>query len=127
MNGPPEKEAPPAVEAKGIGLAFGDYQALVDIDLSVPQGAFVSIIGPNGAGKTTLLHVLLGIQTPSQGTVSLFGGPPGALEGKHIGYVPQRKTLDRSFPATALELVVTGLRGRGHAPGLGGTRRGEPP
>ena len=101
----------PAVTVHDVSVAFSGHRALEDITLSVEPGAFVAVIGPNGGGKTTLLNVILGIAKPSQGSVKLFGETPVALPAQDIGYVPQRKTLDTSFPATVLELVVTGLRG----------------
>ena len=102
----------PTVEICDVSVRFGTCQALEDIQLETPAGAFVAIIGPNGAGKSTLLNVLLGLQTPQRGTVRIDGAPPRAFPSARLGYVPQLKTLDRSFPATALELVATGLYGR---------------
>lgn len=105
-----QRNGPPAVEVKGLTVRFGEHLALEGIDLSIPQGAFVAIIGPNGAGKSTLLKVLLGLVEPTRGEVRILGRPPKRLDPRRIGYVPQFKTLDRSFPALAEELVVSGLR-----------------
>ena len=77
-----------AVEIDGVSVRYGEFEALRDVSISVPEASYVAIIGPNGAGKTTLLAL-----------------PPEAL-----GYVPQLKTLDRTFPAQAIELVITGMR-----------------
>lgn len=98
-----------AVEAKGLSVRFGDFLALEAVDLEVPAGAFVAIIGPNGAGKSTLLKALLGL-VPFQGEVGLLGKPLKAVDPKALGYVPQIKAFDRTFPALSLELVATGLR-----------------
>jgi zinc transport system ATP-binding protein len=103
---------PPAVGVDQVSVRFGAFEALRDISFEAPEGAYVAVIGPNGAGKTTLLNVLLGLLRPEKGTVSLFGRPPESLDPHALGYIPQVKTLDRTFPAQALELVVTGLRGR---------------
>lgn len=99
------------IALRGVTVRFGAVTALEDVSFTVEAGAFVAVIGPNGAGKSTLLNVILGIQKPDSGEAELFGAPPGSLSGAEIGYIPQIKTLDRSFPAQALELVVTGLRG----------------
>lgn len=99
-----------AVRATEISVRFGEYQALDNVSLCLDEGAFLAIIGPNGAGKSTLLNVLLGIRAPDKGVVSLFDAPPTVFPGPLLGYVPQVKTIDRSFPARAVELVVTGLR-----------------
>jgi len=82
------------------------------ITFAVDPGAFVAVVGPNGAGKTTLLRVLLGLVVPTAGDVSLFGQSPGAADAGETGYVPQVKTLDRTFPARAVDLVLTASRGQ---------------
>lgn len=100
----------PSIEASGVTVRFGDVLALDDVSFDLPAGSFLSIIGPNGAGKTTLLAVVLGLVKPSSGYVNVQGEAPDAFPSESVGYVPQVKTLDRTFPARALELVATGLR-----------------
>jgi zinc transport system ATP-binding protein len=109
--GAPPRRALPAVHMHRVGVRFGDATVLEDVSLEVEPGCFLAIVGPNGAGKSTLVKVALGLLTPQQGHAALFGEVAGA-HPERIGYVPQLKTFDRTFPATALELVVTGLRGR---------------
>lgn len=99
-----------AVEIDNLRVRLGEYQALDGISLSVPTGAFVAIVGPNGAGKSTLLKSLLGLVLPQQGTLRVLGQSIASLDPKRLGYVPQVKSFDRSFPAVALELVISGLR-----------------
>jgi zinc transport system ATP-binding protein len=99
-----------AVQTSNLSLFLGEIEALSDITCCIQEGEFVAILGPNGAGKSTLLKVLLGLLRPDSGTVLVFEKPPEKVPPDWIGYVPQVKTLDRSFPAIALELVVTGLR-----------------
>jgi zinc transport system ATP-binding protein len=111
-GGTPREETLPALVLDGVGVRFGDLQALRDISLTVPAGAFTAIVGPNGSGKSTFIKVLLGLVPTSAGRVCVLGEPPGAVPPAWIGYVPQVKTLDRSFPARSLELVITGLRPR---------------
>jgi zinc transport system ATP-binding protein len=100
----------PAIEARGLSVRFGDYTALAPLDVAIDAGSYVAVIGPNGSGKSTLLNAFLGACKPSTGTVHLFGRDPQEVGAKDIGYLPQLKTLDRSFPAVALELVVSGIR-----------------
>ncbi|PZA06977.1 MULTISPECIES: metal ABC transporter ATP-binding protein [unclassified Meiothermus] len=100
----------PAVQVQDLRVRFGDFQALQDVSFAAPQGSFVAIVGPNGAGKSTLLRVLLGLVQPERGRFQLFGKPLAALPPGQVGYVPQVKGFDRSFPALALELVVSGIR-----------------
>ncbi len=101
-----------AIEASRVTLRFGDHVAIEDITFVLPQGEFLAVVGPNGAGKSTLLKILLGILEPTEGEVLVFGERPSDIPPDRIGYVPQIKTLDRSFPAVAVELVLTGLLGR---------------
>lgn len=100
----------PAIDVERVSVRFGDVDALRGVTFTVPEGAFVALIGPNGAGKTTLLNVVLGLQTVTRGSVRVFGKDPTALSAESLGYIPQVKTIDRSFPGHALELVVTGIR-----------------
>jgi len=93
-----------------VSVRFGDFTALKPFDLSIPAGSYVAVIGPNGSGKSTLLNALLGVQPVTSGSVRLFGHRPGEAPASAVGYLPQLKTLDRSFPAVALELVVSGIR-----------------
>ena len=62
-----------AIVTTGIGKSFGDVQALRDLDLDVPEGAFFVLLGPSGAGKTTTLRVIAGLEKPDYGTVHLTG------------------------------------------------------
>ncbi len=80
-----------------------------NISFQLDAEEFLAIIGPNGAGKSTLIKLALGILKPSRGKVTVFNDSVGK-NFKQIGYVPQLKTFDRSFPATTLELVISGLR-----------------
>jgi zinc transport system ATP-binding protein len=98
-----------ALEIKDLSVRFGEFWALEGVSLAVPEGAFVAIVGPNGAGKSTLLKAVLGL-VPFRGEVRVYGLPLAQADPMWFGYVPQIKAFDRSFPALALELVLTGLR-----------------
>ncbi len=95
---------------------------LRDVSFNVPQGAFVSIVGPSGSGKTTLLGLLAGLDTPSQGTVSLDGEEFGSLDedrraklrGEKVGFVFQSFQLIPTL--TALENVQVPLELSGAVP-----------
>ncbi|MDD4319011.1 MAG: metal ABC transporter ATP-binding protein [Candidatus Peribacteraceae bacterium] len=109
----------PAIEFKGVTYRYGaSPPALEDVTCAIPQGAFVGIVGPNGAGKSTFIRLILGLITPSKGSVSVTGAPPReARKMGHIGYVPQKiSQSDFRFPATVEEVVLSGrtaLRGIG--------------
>ncbi|MBD3288194.1 ATP-binding cassette domain-containing protein [candidate division KSB1 bacterium] len=100
------------VSVESVNVEIGDYLALCDLELKIPEGAFVAIVGPNGAGKSTFLKVLLGLIEPTSGHVRVFGKDPADVSPELVGYVPQAKTMDRSFPALSIELVYTGLTQR---------------
>jgi len=100
------------VQVNHLSVQFGDYQILSDIHLSIAENSFMAIVGPNGAGKSTFIKVLLGLVLPSGGEVSILGHPPREVPPEIVGYVPQMKTMDRSFPAVAIELVLTGITRR---------------
>jgi len=98
-----------AISLENITVQFGSFIPLKDINIQVEEGAFISIVGPNGGGKSTLIKVLLGLIKPEKGNARIFGKNPDEISSGLIGYVPQIKTLDRSFPALPIELVVSGI------------------
>jgi branched-chain amino acid transport system ATP-binding protein len=61
-----------ALETKGMSVSFGGVRALVDVDLTVPEGKLVGLIGPNGAGKTTFIDAISGF-VPCRGQIALGG------------------------------------------------------
>jgi ABC-type Mn2+/Zn2+ transport system ATPase subunit len=107
----PDEKLEKVLEVKELEVVLGGKRILHDVDFWIPKGEFLCLCGPNGAGKSTLLKTILGRIEPTKGSVRIHGKP--ASEAFHdVGYVPQRKTFDRGFPATALELVVANLRGK---------------
>jgi len=97
-----------AIETQRLTVRLGAFTALEDLTLQLNEGEFIALLGPNGAGKSTLLRVLLGLVRPTAGTARVLGKPPASVPASEIGYVPQVKTLDRSFPAVSCELVASG-------------------
>ncbi|MBI3735895.1 metal ABC transporter ATP-binding protein [Candidatus Sumerlaeota bacterium] len=98
------------IEANNFSVRFGANFALESLSFAVEEGSFVAVIGPNGAGKSTLLRSMLGLVSPASGEILVMGKSPSLDLPAGIGYVPQVKTLDRTFPALGIELVVAGLR-----------------
>ncbi len=91
---------------KGVALGYAGKQVLRDLDLAVQRGDFLGIVGPNGSGKTTILRAVLGLLRPTAGTLVLGTSPEGGR--LHLGYVPQRETLDERFPLSVLDVVMMG-------------------
>jgi zinc transport system ATP-binding protein len=105
----------PVIEARGLHFRAGASHILRGIDLTVEHGEVVALLGANGSGKSTLVRALVGINTPSEGTVRLLGAPLGtgrrgaAVDWSRIGYVPQRAGAGGGIPSTAQEVVASGL------------------
>lgn len=68
---------------------FGDLVAVDHVDFDLQAGEVVGLLGANGAGKTTVIRMILGLERPTSGTVSLLGGPPSRAARSRLGYVPQ--------------------------------------
>ncbi|HAG10446.1 MAG TPA: ABC transporter [Desulfotomaculum sp.] len=85
----------------------GETPAIAGVFLNVEDGDYLGIIGPNGGGKTTLLKAIIGLVSPASGKIEIYGKRPGKT-GRLIGYVPQITVLDKSFPITVHEVVLTG-------------------
>jgi zinc transport system ATP-binding protein len=100
------------VETRDLTVRLGAEIVLEDVTVTVPEAGVLVVIGPNGSGKTTFVRALLGLVRPERGDVRVFGLAPSAVAPERLGYVPQIKTFDRSFPGTGAELVVSGLRRR---------------
>ena len=89
-----------------VAVGYGRQPILQGVSLEVHGGSFVGMLGPNGAGKTTLLKTIAGILPPLAGKIS------GSKDELHVGYVPQRESLDPIFLFSSLEVVLMGLCGR---------------
>jgi zinc/manganese transport system ATP-binding protein len=98
----------PTLTAEGITVALSGRTILDDVSFSIARGEFTGLIGANGAGKTTLFRVILGLQTPTRGTVRIDGG---SHAGQQVGYVPQKFLLDADMPVRGRDLVGLGLDG----------------
>jgi spermidine/putrescine transport system ATP-binding protein len=97
----------------GVTKRFGDFVAVDDLDLTVPEGAFFALLGPSGCGKTTTLRMVAGLETPTDGSIRL-----GDLEVTDLK--PYRRPVNTVFQSYALfphltifENVAFGLRRTG--------------
>jgi zinc/manganese transport system ATP-binding protein len=98
------------IAAGNLSAGYEGRDVWSDASFSFGKGEFVAVLGPNGAGKTTLFRILLGLQKPTGGTVRIFGEEP-RRGNPHIGYIPQRHTIDTDTNIECLELVRLGLSG----------------
>lgn len=104
------KQTQPLIEAKDLGFAYADQPVLEHVTFTITSGEYVGIVGPNGGGKTTLLKLLVGLLTPTTGSLRIQGvAPTDTVAQSQIGYVPQRVSQDQvGFPATVKEVVESG-------------------
>lgn len=100
----------PIVDINQLQFSYNGKPVLEDVNLTIRKGDFTAVIGPNGGGKTTLLKLMLGILKPDRGTVQVDGKTPQKAS-PGIGYVPQNVHLNRSFPVTAVDVVLMGKLG----------------
>ena len=96
------------IRIENLSAGYDDKQVLHNINLSIQADDYLGIIGPNGGGKTTLMRLILGLKKPSAGTVHYY------KDGKEVkelsmGYLPQYNALDRQFPISVYEVVLSGL------------------
>ncbi len=95
-----------AIHIENLNVSYDNTQALKDINLDVQQGEFLGIMGPNGGGKSTFLKAILGLIPKDSGKVTFFGKEDTT---KDIGYVPQFSLVDKKFPISVVEVVMTAM------------------
>lgn len=105
----------PAIHIDDLSVNYGQTPALTGVCFDVSEGEYLGIIGPNGGGKSTLLKAILGLVPISSGNIEIYGEKPGNCRTS-IGYVPQFASLDKRFPITLGEVVLTGRLRKGLAP-----------
>ena len=97
----------PLISAKDLSIGFGELVLYQDLSFEINEGDYVFVIGENGTGKTTLMRTLLGLRKPLSGEVVTTG-----LKLSEIGYLPQQTVVQRDFPASVKEIVISGFVGR---------------
>lgn len=96
------------IQITNLDAAYDGKTVLSQVNLTVYERDFLGIIGPNGGGKTTLIKCILGLHKPEQGNIRFFE------DGKEIseinmGYLPQYNSIDRKFPISVYEVILSGL------------------
>lgn len=102
-------DIPFSIETHQLQRRFGDFQAVSDLNLQVPQGSFFGFLGPNGAGKSTTIKMLTGLLRPSGGEIRILGQDmaraPDSIK-RQIGVVPEKLHLfERLSAAEYLDFV----------------------
>lgn len=103
----------PIIEIKDLQFAYNRQPVLQDVNLAIEPGDFTAMIGPNGGGKTTLIKLMVGLLQPQSGSIRILGQSVDKAS-HHIGYVPQDTSINRSFPISALDVVLMGKLGPVH-------------
>ena len=97
--------------AKDLSFAYDGKTVLEGVNFSLSAGDYLCVVGENGSGKSTLIKGLLGLKAPDGGSI-VFGE---GLKAAEIGYLPQQTQLQRDFPASVREVVLSGcLNSLGH-------------
>lgn len=94
----------PLIKLKNINMSYEGTQVITNLSLSVNQGDYLHIVGENGSGKTTLLKGLLKLKKLDSGEI-VFGEE---LKKNEIGYLPQQTEIQKDFPASVKEVVLSG-------------------
>lgn len=91
------------IELKNLTLGYDNHIVLKCINVNIDEGDFICIVGPNGSGKSTLVKGILGLIRPISGKV-IYNG----LKQNFIGYMPQETLVDKNFPASVFEIILSG-------------------
>ncbi len=93
---------------KNLSVGYDGQAVVSDLNFVVNAGDYLCIVGENGSGKTTLMKTLLGLREPLSGQII----PGDGLKRNEIGYLPQQTIVQRDFPASVREIVMSGFQGR---------------
>ena len=96
------------LKCENLSFAYDGVTVVRDLNFTVEEGDYLCIIGENGAGKSTLIKGLLRLKKPSAGKVELGEG----LRATEIGYLPQQTQIQKDFPASVREVVLSGCLNR---------------
>ena len=90
---------------------YGDFTAVDQINLSIPQGSVYGFLGPNGAGKTTTIRMILDIIHPDEGEIQVLGRPSAMQVRDRIGYLPEEKGLYKKMKVWSIISYFATLKG----------------
>lgn len=96
------------ITASDVSLGYDNHAIVKELNFEVNSGNYLCIVGENGSGKSTLMKTLLGLRTPLSGQIHFGDG----LKANEIGYLPQQTVIQKDFPATVREIVLSGCQGR---------------
>ena len=94
------------LECKNLSLGYGSTIIQEKLNITIEKGDYVFILGENGSGKSTLVKTMLGFIKPFSGTIEYSSD----WNKKKLGYLPQTSEIQKTFPATVMEIVVSGCQ-----------------
>ena len=97
----------PQIICENAALGYENRPIVKDLNFTVNAGDYLSILGENGSGKSTLMKTILNLTPPLAGSIRMEG-----LKSTEIGYLPQQTQVQRDFPASVQEIVLSGFQGR---------------
>ncbi len=96
------------ITIQNLSLGYDSHAIVENLNFTVNTGDYLCIVGENGSGKTTLMKTLLHLQEPVSGQIRMGDG----LKKNEIGYLPQQTMVQKDFPASVSEIVLSGCQGR---------------
>ena len=97
----------PQIICENASLGYENRPIVKNLSFSVSAGDYLCIVGENGSGKSTLMKTILNLTPPLAGSIRMEG-----LSSTEIGYLPQQTQVQRDFPASVQEIVLSGFQGR---------------
>ena len=92
------------LEVKNLKATYNNHIAIENINFSINQGEYVCLVGENGSGKSTLIKTIMGLRNPSEGKIDL------KIDLSEVSYLAQTDLKEIEFPATAKEIIMTGVQ-----------------
>ena len=97
----------PQIVCENASLGYDGKPIVTGLNFTVNAGDYLCIVGENGSGKSTLMKTILNLTPPLAGSIHMEG-----LKPTQIGYLPQQTQVQRDFPASVLEIVLSGFQGQ---------------
>ena len=94
------------ITCQDLALGYESHAILEHLNFSVNAGDYLCIVGENGSGKSTLMRTMLGLQKPMGGAIAFGDG----MRQNEVGYLPQQTAIQKDFPATVWEIVLSGCQ-----------------
>ncbi|MCR5091062.1 MAG: ABC transporter ATP-binding protein [Oscillospiraceae bacterium] len=95
------------ITCNNLTLGYNGREIIQNLSFQVDRGNYLCVVGENGSGKSTLMRTILGLQAPMSGQIQKGDG----LKESQIGYLPQQTPVQKDFPASVWEVVLSGCEG----------------